>query len=120
MDINRAASQASAPPVSSGGVRAPAPVSRGSTSRPHPAPPVRDVVEVSNEGQAPAAPKALAVLQDNIGSGSRIHLDRATDRLVVEIVNANNEVIRQLPPEEALRIAARFRQITGLIFDRQA
>jgi uncharacterized FlaG/YvyC family protein len=26
-------------------------------------------------------------------------------------------VIRQLPPEEALRIAARFEQITGLLFD---
>ena len=46
-----------------------------------------------------------------------MHFDEATNQIVAEILNRDNEVIRQLPPEEALRIAARFREIIGLIFD---
>jgi uncharacterized FlaG/YvyC family protein len=54
------------------------------------------------------------------GNGARIRLDESTDRLVVQIVNADNEVIKQLPPEDLLRALERFREVTGLIFDRQA
>lgn len=52
-------------------------------------------------------------------NGLRLHVDEATNRVVAEIVNKNNEVIKQLPPKEALRIAARFRQMVGLIFDQK-
>lgn len=57
--------------------------------------------------------------RDNIRSGSRVHVDQATDRFVVEIVNAKNEVIRQIPPEEALRLNVLFQKITGIIFDQK-
>lgn len=50
--------------------------------------------------------------------GTRLRLDERTDGVVAQIVNKNNEVIRQLPPEEALRIAARFHDLVGLIFDK--
>ncbi|MCH7910188.1 MAG: flagellar protein FlaG, partial [Candidatus Hydrogenedentes bacterium] len=43
----------------------------------------------------------------------------ATDQFVVEIVNAKNEVIRQIPLEEALRLDVLFRKITGIIFDQK-
>ena len=46
--------------------------------------------------------------------------DEATDQFVVEIVNANNEVIRQIPQEEALRLDVLFKKITGIIFDQTA
>ena len=77
-----------------------------------------DVAEFTKGGQARAAVDALAAnLSRNIPSGSKASYDTTTDQFVVQVVNANNEVIRQLPPEEALRIAARFEQITGLLFD---
>ncbi len=52
-------------------------------------------------------------------AGTRLRLDKATDRVIAQIVNQNIEVIRQIPPEEALRIAARFRDVVGLIFDQR-
>ena len=57
--------------------------------------------------------------RDKVRNGSRIHVDKATDQFVVEIVNSKNEVIRQIPLEEALRLDALFRKITGLIFDQK-
>ncbi|MCH7909297.1 MAG: flagellar protein FlaG [Candidatus Hydrogenedentes bacterium] len=60
-----------------------------------------------------------ASLNDSVRNrgGIRLHIDEGTNQIVAEILNRDNEVIRQLPPEEALRIAARFREIIGLIFD---
>ena len=49
----------------------------------------------------------------------KIRVDEATDRIVVQILNSNNEVIKQIPPEQLLRAIARSRQVTGLIFDQQ-
>ena len=72
----------------------------------------------SETGQS-AADALRARSQANVRSGTRIHVDEATERVVVEIVNADDEVIKQIPPEEVLRIAARFQQLTGLIFDQE-
>ncbi|MCH7958792.1 MAG: flagellar protein FlaG [Candidatus Hydrogenedentes bacterium] len=60
-----------------------------------------------------------ASLNDSVRNrgGVRLHIDEGTNQVVAEIVDKNDEVIRQLPPEEALRIAARFREVIGLIFD---
>jgi len=58
--------------------------------------------------------------QSKVRTGSRIHIDEATQQVVVEIVNADGEVIRQIPLEEALRLDILFKKITGLIFDQQA
>ncbi len=56
---------------------------------------------------------------ENTRSGSKIRMDEATDRIVVQILNANGEVIKQIPPEELLRAIAKSREVTGLIFDQQ-
>ena len=58
--------------------------------------------------------------ESKIRSGLRIRVDEATNQVVVEIVNAENEVIRQIPPEEMLRLDALFKRITGIIFDQEA
>lgn len=79
----------------------------------------RDIVEFTNDGQVDAAESPLvANSNENIRSGSHVFHDETTNQFVVQIVNESNEVIRQLPTEEALRIAGRFRQVTGLIFDQ--
>jgi flagellar protein FlaG len=81
----------------------------------------RDIVEFSQGSQRPAAESPFVVHNSkNVRSGSRVFHDDATNQFVVQILNDSNEVIRQLPSEDALRIANRFRRITGLLFDQSA
>ena len=120
MDINGVSPKAVLLPQSSPVVRDPAPVSRAAADPKRVAPPVRDNPEPVIEEQAPAAlDQIVARAAAKARGGTRLRLDDATEQVVAQIVNTNNEVIRQIPPEEALRIAARFRQVTGLIFDQQ-
>jgi len=50
---------------------------------------------------------------------TRLRIDETSKRIVAQILDENNEVIRQIPPEELLRIAARFRELQGLLFDER-
>lgn len=115
MDVNavqhsEGSSQAVASPV----VPAAAPAQVQATERIH-----LDIVEFSEGSQVKASETPLVENNNrNVRSGSHVFHDNAANRYVVQIVNENNEVIRQLPPEEALRIASRFRQVTGVIFDQ--
>ena len=52
-------------------------------------------------------------------TGTRLRIDEASKRIVAQIVNEDNEVTKQIPPEELLRIAARSREISGKLFDRK-
>lgn len=48
-------------------------------------------------------------------------IDKDTDRMVLKIINSKtDEVIRQIPAEEALRIASRLSKLLGLIVDHSA
>jgi uncharacterized FlaG/YvyC family protein len=49
-----------------------------------------------------------------------LHFDEASKRVIAQIVDGNNEVIKQIPPEALLRIAARLREVQGRMFDRKA
>lgn len=51
-------------------------------------------------------------------SGVRLHVDAETNRIVAQIVDENDEVVRQIPPEDALRIASQTRELLGLLFDK--
>lgn len=45
-------------------------------------------------------------------------VDKSTGELVVKVIDVDtDEVIRQIPPEEMLRLIARFDQTNALIFD---
>ncbi|MFP6582452.1 MAG: flagellar protein FlaG [Candidatus Hydrogenedentota bacterium] len=78
-----------------------------------------DVVELTSANRVKAAENPLIIRNSqNVRSGSRVYHDEATNQFVIQIVNDQNEVIRQLPEEQALRIAAKFREVTGLIFDQ--
>ena len=90
-------------------------------SAPAPGPQPPDIVKTNNVQPSQAAVDAIVSQNEsNIRSSSRIHIDEATNQVVVEIVNAENEVIRQIPLAEALRLDVLFKQITGIIFDQQA
>jgi len=85
------------------------------------APKPPDIVETSNARPSrEAVDTVIAQGQSKVRSGSRVHIDEETNQVVVEIVNSENEVIRQIPIEEALRLDILFKKITGLIFDQQA
>ena len=94
---------------------------------PVPAPPEAKSAPSETPDVPPPAPRppseaieALAArTAANTRSASRIRLDDATDRVVVQILNAENEVIKQFPPEELLRVLENIREVTGLLFDRQ-
>ena len=92
------------------------------SSAPAPVPALKppDPVDFGDDKPTQAAVKTIiSESRDKIRSGSRIHVDEATDQFVVEIVNSKNEVIRQIPLEEALRLEVLFQKITGLIFDKK-
>ena len=52
-------------------------------------------------------------------SGVRIRLDESSRQLVAQVTNELDEVIKQIPPEERLKIAAQCRRLYGLMFDRK-
>ena len=84
------------------------------------APKPPEPAELDDDRTAQAAVKTIVSEgRDRVRSGSRIHVDEATDQFVVEIVNSKNEVIRQIPLEEALRLEVLFQQITGILFDQK-
>ncbi len=75
---------------------------------------------------APASPELNAKVRQttntieivlNERTGTRLRIDKATNRIVAQIVGRDNNVIKQIPPEEALRIAARLREFRGAMFD---
>ena len=93
--------------------------------RPSPPP----AVAGSGGSPAPAAPspglsrEAVIRLAAEAGGGSpphgaRLRVDENTDRIVLEVLDANNEVVKQIPPEAWLHAIAQTRQITGLILDQ--
>ncbi len=99
---------------------APASVSRVSGDDPE-AHPARDERVRRGEEPAPKAPDRLAArTAAKTRGGTRLRVDEASDRIVAQIVNAEDQVIKQIPPEEDLRVAARIRNIVGLLFNRQA
>jgi uncharacterized FlaG/YvyC family protein len=53
-------------------------------------------------------------------AGTRLRVDEASNRIVAQILDEANRVIKQIPPEELLKIAAQFRRFNGLIFDQEA
>lgn len=73
-----------------------------------------------NEAQASKAPKAAPRVTLNERAGTRLEVDPATDRIVAQILDGNQEVIRQIPPEEMLKTLAKVRRLQGLLFDQQA
>ena len=72
---------------------------------------VEEQVRKAEEPRESAAPAPA--------SRSRIRVDEASNRFIAQVVNENNEVIKQYPPEAILQFTARFRKLQGLLFDEQ-
>ncbi len=45
-------------------------------------------------------------------------VDEKTDRIIMRVLDANNnEVIREIPPKEVIRLAAQIREMIGMFID---
>ena len=49
----------------------------------------------------------------------RIRVDARTDQVLAQIVDENGVVVRQIPPEEQVRLSQRANQLQGLLFDER-
>ena len=84
-----------------------------------------DAVEGS---QAKVNPDVLVKAVDRLNKtsdlynqGFRFKIDDGTKKLVVQIVNQDSgEVIKQIPPQEALDMEAQISKMVGLIVDKKA
>lgn len=62
----------------------------------------------------------LDSIANAFNKGIRFQVHKESERMYVEIVDrATGEVIKQIPPEEMLRIAAKFQEFLGLIIDEK-
>lgn len=64
--------------------------------------------------------EVIAVEEQRRRTGTRMRIDEVTRRIVGQLIDQNNEVIKQIPPQELLEIAAQFRRLQGLLFDERA
>lgn len=61
---------------------------------------------------------ASVIVQQEFPPNTRLYLDEESNRIVAQVLDENNEVIRQIPPQELLEISARFNRLEGIIFDQ--
>lgn len=52
--------------------------------------------------------------------GTQLYVDKPTKRIVAQILDKDRDVIKQIPPEEQLRILRRAREVEGVLFDERA
>jgi uncharacterized FlaG/YvyC family protein len=97
------------------------PAPRLSTAQPV-APPrfVQLKAERLEEEQVRRADETRSSVSPVPDSRSRIRVDEASNRLIAQVVNENNQVIKQYPPEAILKFSARFKKLQGVLFDEKA
>jgi len=67
------------------------------------------------------ATEAMGKIAQVMNSHLNFSVDKSTGKTVVKIVNGDTgKVIRQIPPEETLRMMSKMRDIIGLLFDQKA
>ena len=55
----------------------------------------------------------------NISTNLQFSLDESTGKTVIKVVDKESgEVIRQIPPEDALRLSSRMEELKGLLYDK--
>ena len=86
---------------------------------------VRDTAPAARAGPGPSEELKQIAANGNkprpvvTSSGVKMRLDEASKRIVAQITDETNEVIKQIPSEEMLKIVTKIRQLYGLLFDRK-
>ena len=84
--------------------------------------------EKTNEGQQLSLDNVKDILQkkmENVkllfNGEAKFEIDREADLIVVKIIDKESkELIRQIPPEEAVKLAKAMNEMEGIIFDQKA
>lgn len=84
-------------------------------------------VDAVPQGRALSADEIAAVVKELnaamkiVNTNLSFSVDSVTKKTVVRVVDAQTqEVIRQIPPEEMLRISERITELLGVLFDHAA
>lgn len=76
-------------------------------------------VQEPNKEQATQAARPVERETSILSSGvPRFRINKDTKQIIAQIVDEHNKVIRQIPPEELLRVAAKIRKLEGVLFDK--
>jgi uncharacterized FlaG/YvyC family protein len=79
-----------------------------------------DTFETANETDLRRFAEALENVTRRLNSEVRLDVDDDTGRVIAQIIDRDSrEIIRQVPPEELLHIAARLNDLVGLLFDAE-
>jgi hypothetical protein len=73
----------------------------------------------SAEPEPRGVPQTLAVRQQ-LPPNTRLRVDEESNQIVAQILDENNEVVRQIPPEALLELSSKFNRLEGLLFDRDS
>lgn len=114
MDINNLPVQGLADLPDRKNVATPAPRSLDTTGPAQASPAIQ-----SSEEQTSEPARSVNRLTRPQASSTRLRVDEATQRIVTQFVDESNNVVRQIPVEELLKISAQFRRLEGLLFDKE-
>jgi len=65
--------------------------------------------------------KAMSDYIRSIQRDLHIKIDDQTDKVVIQVISkSDGKIIRQVPPEELLKIAAKIEEMVGVLFDKSA
>ena len=67
--------------------------------------------------KSPAKPAEPAA--DITAQATRYRVDKDSKRIVTQLIGQNNEVVRQIPPQDQLDISAKMKRLQGLLFDQR-
>lgn len=71
--------------------------------------------QVQRSAENPGAAEVASVLSTN---RPRLRVDEESQQIVIQIVDKNNEVVKQIPPEDLLQLSQKFDRLQGLLFDQ--
>lgn len=100
-------------------VTVPAPRLRASEGASETVPRTRPAQEPSKEQVQQAAKPDLPAVNGPPSTLPRYRVHQETKQIVAQMVDEHNNVVRQIPPEELLRISARVKRLEGLFFDEK-
>ena len=79
--------------------------------------PKTEIVRAKDEPEPRGVPQTLAVRQQ-LPPNTRLRVDEESKQIVAQILDENNEVVRQIPTEALLELSSKFNRLEGLLFDR--
>ena len=76
------------------------------------------VAKEQSEEQLQQTARTLVESAGPKATHASVRMDKESKRIVVRILDEQNQVIKQVPPEELLQIAKKLRELEGVIFDK--